>query len=147
MSSSPSTGRTAASGATATLPQLAPAEYLAAGGYAHHLRKLRRAYADRVNDVAQAVQRHFPAGTRATRPAGGHVLWVELPPADAMALFESAAEKGVSIAPGPPFSTAGGYRNFLRLNCSWPADARLEKAIQTLGTLLAESRPGEAGAT
>lgn len=52
-----------------------------------------------------------------------------------MALFDRAAAHKISIAPGPLFSTAGGYRNFLRLNCSCPADAALERAIQTLGAL------------
>ena len=43
---------------------------LATGGYARHLRKLRRLYADQLRHVSAAVQHHFPPGTRATRPAG-----------------------------------------------------------------------------
>ncbi|MDB5300054.1 MAG: gntR [Phycisphaerales bacterium] len=120
--------------ATATLPQLTIAEYLAAGGYAHQLRKMRRIYRDQVHQLSQAVQRNFPPGTRATRPAGGHVLWVELPSGtDSMELFDRAADAKISIAPGPLFSTKGDYRNFIRLNCSVPGDAQLERAIQTLG--------------
>lgn len=125
--------------ATATLPQMALAEYLAAGGYAHHLRKIRRTYADAVDQIAGAVQRHFPAGTCATRPTGGHVLWIELPKGtDAMALFELAAAERISIAPGPLFSPSGDYRNCIRLNCSVPTDATLERAIATLGRLVHE---------
>ena len=38
-----------------------------------------------------AVGEHFPPGTRVTRPAGGYVLWVEMPEgADAFAVYRQA---------------------------------------------------------
>ena len=49
---------------TAILPQLAIAEFLESGGYDHHLRKIRRAYAQKVSQMAHAVVRYFPEGTR-----------------------------------------------------------------------------------
>ena len=126
--------------ATSTLPQLAIADFLAGGGYKRHLRKMRATYEHRVRFVADAVQRYFPAGTRASRPVGGHVLWVELPAeTDAVRLFEAAAAEKISIAPGPLFSASGGFRNCLRLNCSYPTDGRLEQAIVTLGRLAGEA--------
>ena len=65
--------------ATPTLFQMTIAEYLATGGYDHHLRKVRKVYAEQVLHMTQSVQRHFPEGTRTTRPQGGSVLWVQLP--------------------------------------------------------------------
>jgi DNA-binding transcriptional MocR family regulator len=125
--------------ATATLPQLMIAEYMAGGGYAHQLRRMRRIYSERVQLVAGSVQRHFPDGTRASRPAGGHVLWIELPNgSDSMQMFERAAAMKISIAPGPLFSTSGGYLNCMRLNCSCPCDAKLEQTIRLLGQLACE---------
>lgn len=125
--------------ATPTLPQLAIAEFLATGGYARHLRKLRRLYADQLRHVSAAVQHHFPPGTRATRPAGGHLLWVEMPPqVDALDLFERAAAKGICVAPGPMFSSTGKYRNFVRLNCSVPRTAEIDRAIEALGAMARE---------
>jgi DNA-binding transcriptional MocR family regulator len=122
--------------ATATLPQLAIAEFLAIGGYEHHLRKMRKRYAEQVRQMACAVEEFFPAGTRATRPAGGHVLWVELPRAvDSVQLFEQAAALKVSVAPGLLFSTTDAYRHYVRLNCSCTWDARVERAVATLGRL------------
>ncbi|HEX9091371.1 MAG TPA: PLP-dependent aminotransferase family protein, partial [Anaerolineales bacterium] len=64
--------------ATATLPQVAIAQFLASGGYDHHLRSIRRLYAGFVSQLSQAVMRYFPDGTRVTRPNGGIVLWVQL---------------------------------------------------------------------
>ncbi len=56
--------------ATASPTQLAVAEFLTNGGYDHHLRTLRRTYARQVGRMREAVMRHFPEGTRVSRPAG-----------------------------------------------------------------------------
>jgi DNA-binding transcriptional MocR family regulator len=123
--------------ATATLPQLAVAEFLANGGYDHHLRRMRRSFQQQIARVSDAVCEHFPSGTRLTRPAGGFVLWVEMPEVvDALRLHEQALEEGISVAPGPIFSASGKYRNFVRLNCGVPWSDRIDRAIETLGRLV-----------
>jgi DNA-binding transcriptional MocR family regulator len=55
--------------ATATPPQMAVAEFLACGGYDHHLRKVRRFYARNVSLMSDAMARYFPEGTNVSRPA------------------------------------------------------------------------------
>src|SRR4051794_11096914 len=65
-------------GATATLPQLALADYLANGGYDHHLRGLRLALKRQMEQISHAVAESFPREIKMTRPTGGLVLWVEL---------------------------------------------------------------------
>jgi DNA-binding transcriptional MocR family regulator len=122
--------------ATATLPQLAIAKFLENGGYDRHLRKLRNALATQVQSVMLAISQHFPKGTRVTRPAGGFVLWVELPKqVDSVDLYRKALEKKISIAPGPIFSAKEKYRNFIRLSCGQPWSDKLEQALVTLGQL------------
>ena len=80
--------------------------------------------------------RHFPGGTKISRPKGGHVLWVQMPErVDALALYERAIEKNISIAPGPLFSTKGLYKNFIRLNATFYEEGQ-EGAIRTLGHLV-----------
>jgi DNA-binding transcriptional MocR family regulator len=126
--------------ATATLPQLTVAEFLANGGYEHHLRRLRRIQQRQMRAMIDAVLRYFPPGTRTTRPEGGHVVWVEMPEGvDSLKLYEKAVEKGVTIAPGPLFSTKGQYLNYVRLNAAhWDFSAgRAENAVKTLGYLAA----------
>ncbi|MGH8074590.1 MAG: PLP-dependent aminotransferase family protein, partial [Lysobacter sp.] len=81
-----------------------------------------------------AVARHFPRGTRVTRPGGGYFLWLELPAGtDALAIQRGAIANGISIAPGPMFSASRGFGNCLRLNCGHPLDARAQGALATLG--------------
>lgn len=125
--------------ATATPTQLAVAEFLTNGGYDHHLRTLRRAYARQVSQVRDAVGKHFPLGTRVSRPEGGFVVWVELPEEiDTLKLYEAALTEGISIAPGQIFTLGDRYRNCLRLNAAiW--SEKVEQALETLGGL-AEKR-------
>jgi len=122
--------------ATATLPQMAVARFLESGGYDRHLRKLRKALATQVQRVTLAVRQYFPEGTRITRPAGGFVLWVELPKSvDSLELYRKALEKKISIAPGPIFSAKQKYQNFIRLSCGQAWSDSLEQALKTLGRL------------
>jgi len=120
---------------SASPTQLAIAEFLATGGYDHHLRTIRRIHARNISQMADAVVRHFPAGTCMTRPMGGFILWVEMPAGtDAIRLYHLALERGISIVPGPLFSLSGKYGNHIRLSAAfW--DERMEQGIRTLGEL------------
>ena len=133
--------------ANATLPELAIADFLANGGYDHHLRKLRRHYAGKATLMTLAIGEHFPAGTKVTRPAGGQVLWVELPEAvNSMELFHRALREKISIAPGPIFSPKQRFRNFVRLNFGNPWNAATEDALRRLGEMITECCPYRAPA-
>jgi len=125
--------------ATAVAPQLALAAFLDSGGCDRHIRRVRRMYGEQMASMIDAVERHFPDTTRLTRPAGGHVLWVQLPPGvDAMELYEEADGAGIRIAPGPMFSASHGYRDCIRLNTGFPWSATTERQMATLGRLVAE---------
>ncbi len=125
--------------ATASAPQLAVAEFLEAGGYDRHLRRIRRAYSGQLEQMRGAIAAHFPAGTRVSRPRGGFVLWVELPPGrDSVLLYQRARAVDISIMPGTLFSNGDRYRSFLRLSAGHTWDQRTEQAIATLGTLAEE---------
>ena len=124
--------------ATAMPPQLAIAEFLANGGYDYHLRSIRRVYARMVAQMADVIGRYFPEGTKVTRPKGGFVLWLEMPEGvDSIKLYDLAHRQGISIAPGPLFSTTGKYRNFIRLNAGFYSE-KMEGAVATLGRLACE---------
>src|SRR3954471_5939971 len=122
--------------ATASLQQLAFAEFLAGGYYERHLRSLRKAIAATMRSLGDCVAAHFPAGTRATRPDGGGVLWVELPDGiSALELHDRALGAGIAIAPGPIFSARQGYENCIRLSCGVVWSPRIETAVATLGRI------------
>lgn len=122
--------------ATATLPQMAIAQFLESGGYDRHLRRLRKALATQVQLVSLAISRYFPEGTRVTRPLGGFVLWVELPKSvNSLELHRKALREKIGIIPGPIFSPKQKYQNFIRLSCGLPWSDRLEQALINLGRL------------
>jgi DNA-binding transcriptional MocR family regulator len=131
--------------ATATIPQAAVAHFLERGGYDRHLRRLRAALCTRLHQYSDAVQRHFPAGTRISQPQGGFVLWVQMPPeVDALRLYERARERGISIIPGPAFSAdPDRYKSCIRLSCGGAYNRIMDNALKTLG---AEARALAAGA-
>jgi DNA-binding transcriptional MocR family regulator len=118
------------------LLQMAVAEFLASGGYDRQLRTLRRVFRDQVSHVSAAVSEHFPSGTRSTRPAGGFILWVELPEGcDSEELFRQAIRNNISLGPGVLFSATDRYRNCIRMGCAEPWSPRIEQAIAKLGGL------------
>src|SRR5262249_50539994 len=118
------------------LLQVALADFLTSGGYDSHLRRIRRVFQHNIAQMTRAIEKTFPEGTKVTRPAGGFVLWLELPrPLKSRELFSQALEKGVCFAPGDVFSASGRYHNCLRLSCAHPWSARIEKGVTTLGTL------------
>ena len=122
--------------ATASLLQLAIAEFLESGGYDHHLRRIRRVYARHVAQMSQAVTRYFPAETRVTRPQGGFVLWVQLPEqVDSLELYKQALKAEITITPGYLFSATHQYHNFIRLNAAFWSE-REERAIADLGKII-----------
>jgi DNA-binding transcriptional MocR family regulator len=121
--------------ATTSATQIAIGEFLASGGYDRHLRTIRRIYARQMNEVRVAIARHLPAGTRTTRPAGGFVLWVEMPEAiDSFELYEAALQQGIAVAPGHIFATNDRFKNFMRVNAGYWSE-RIDRALQTVGSL------------
>ena len=123
---------------TPSIPQLAIAAYLQNDSYELHLRRMRRRYAQQARIMRAAVLRFFPRGTRVSQPAGGYVLWVELPEAiDSMRLYQAAIASGITIGPGYMFATSNRYQNCIRLNYSYLWNRDIETAIMLLGKIAA----------
>jgi DNA-binding transcriptional MocR family regulator len=121
---------------TPVVLQKTVSDFLRNGGYDHHLRSIRRAYHNQLHLFAQAILRHFPAGTRLSRPEGGFVLWVEMPAGvDTVRLHREALQHHISTAPGVLFSVKDRYRNCLRMNCGVPWTQEIEAGVRTVGEL------------
>lgn len=117
--------------------------FLENGGYTQHLRRLRRTYAGQIDRLRGLIDTACPAGTRATQPTGGFLVWVELPPGcDTNRLFDAALARRISITPGTLFSPSGRYASHLRLSGCYPFTERHIHALMTLGELAAEQRAG-----
>jgi DNA-binding transcriptional MocR family regulator len=121
---------------TAIPSQLALAAYLQTGGFDRHLRQMRLHLEANADIALQAIARHFPKGTRVTRPQGGYFLWLELDPkVDALAIHQAALAQGISVAPGHLFSADRRFSHHLRLNYGHHDPKVLAAALRTLGPL------------
>lgn len=129
--------------ATATPPQLAVAEYLGTPAYDRHLRNLRRVFRVNVERLAFEVSERFPEGTRVSRPAGGFLLWVQLPAGvDAVALHNAGRAIGVGLSPGCIYSAAGNYRDCIRLSAGYPWNDRMDAGLDALAARVREMASG-----
>jgi DNA-binding transcriptional MocR family regulator len=125
--------------ATSIPIQAAISRYLDTGVYDRHLGKLRRTLETQQTKLLSALESYFPSSCHWVRPAGGYQLWVQLPDgADALALQARALDHDISVAPGPIFSARREFARCIRLNYGHPWTAATERAMKTLGQLLAQ---------
>jgi DNA-binding transcriptional MocR family regulator len=126
-----------------SLPQLVAAEFIGSGDFDRHLNQLRPRLAAQRAAMARAVARWFPAGTRLSLPAGGLVLWVEMPQGvSSDVVFTRALEAGIRVSPGSIYSNSARFASFLRISCPRPFDAALDDAMRTLGDIVATANGG-----
>ncbi|EPC02049.1 GntR family transcriptional regulator [Litchfieldella anticariensis FP35 = DSM 16096] len=132
-------------GASATLPQRAVAEFITQGHYERHLREMIRQYQRHRDILLGWVERYFPADTGVSYPQGGFLLWLELPGGiDCVRLNERLASERLWIAPGSLFSASGKYRHCLRLNYAAPLTAAIEAGIKRVGETVMAMRDEQA---
>jgi DNA-binding transcriptional MocR family regulator len=120
----------------AAIAQLALAEFLESGAFDRHVRRLRVELWRSVESARQEVLRHFPAGTRVSRPEGGFVLWIQLPETnDGEIVRRRAASAGIHILSGAVFSPNRLYRPYIRIACGYPFEV-LRPAIRTIASFV-----------
>jgi GntR family transcriptional regulator/MocR family aminotransferase len=100
------------------------------------LRRLRQAYADRSQRMAEALARHLPQVTFTT-VAGASSYWVRFPEhVDTRALARDAAALGVLIEPGDVFFAANATSpvpfNYARLGFASIDASRIDAGLATL---------------
>jgi DNA-binding transcriptional MocR family regulator len=110
--------------------------FMESGAYERHVRHMRSMFENQVRTFSHAVSKYFPEGTAVSRPAGGYVLWIELPKqVDSIALYHASAKEGISISPGPIFSASGKFRNYIRISCGMTWSDEIDRAILKLGRM------------
>lgn len=119
----------------ASLPQLLLQRFLASGQFQPHLQRSRRLYQANQQRALAVIAKHFPAGTQASQPNGGFVLWIALPPTlDSYRLYQQALIEQISIVPGSLFARQG-FNNYLRINYARPWTQRAEQKLARIGAL------------
>lgn len=114
--------------------------FIQQGLFDPHLDWLRQRNRERRTLALNAIETHFPAGTKTVVPEGGYMLWVELPeayPASCLGAVKAAAKKeGVAFAAGEVFFAATPDKAFLRLGLAKASLPELERGLATLGRLI-----------
>ncbi len=81
------------------LDQAVLADFMQAGHFERHLRRMRAAYRERLEALAAAMERRCGGALRLRKaPTGLHVV-ADLSHADAVRVFEQAAARGVEVMP------------------------------------------------
>lgn len=120
--------------------QHAVARYLASGGLAAHLERLRPIYRERKIAMRAAVDELLPGLAETTDPDGGFFLWTTLtgPAAelDSRQLFEAGVADGVAFIPGPAFTSDASLTGALRLAYATETPERIREGVGRLaGTI------------
>jgi len=122
---------------TSTVMQHAVARMLMDFDYDGQVRHISSVYGARCNAMLEALQSHFPAVAKWTKPEGGMFVWVELPPSvRAEQLLDRALDQGVAFVPGAPFFAEAPRHNFMRLNFSNCSPEVISEGIKRLGNCL-----------
>lgn len=134
------TAKQAADLHTSTIAQWAAAHLLKSFDFDGHVRHLCSVYGERCRAMLSAMDRHFPAEARWTRPEGGLFLWVELPSRiSADTLFQEALGEQVAFVPGTSFFACNAKLNFMRLNFSNQRPEMIEEGIKRIAGVIKRS--------
>lgn len=107
------------------------------GWQQQHLERLRQVYANRLDALDAALQRHLAGRLSYRRPAGGFFIWARLADGrDAEALMPTALAHGVSFRPGVRFSSHGGLCDAVRLCFAYYDEERLMEGAARLAQVL-----------
>lgn len=110
--------------------------FLENGSYDLHLRYLKKRYNEQIEIVRALISRHFPEGTRVSRPQCGFILWIELPDnIDTLDLFHAALDEKIVCMPGLLCSGNKAFSHCLRLAVCFELTEEYINAIRKLGEL------------
>ncbi|WP_144638622.1 PLP-dependent aminotransferase family protein [Bordetella genomosp. 13] len=124
------------------LGQVAAADVMSSKSFDRHLARLRSRLRAQREEMADAIARYFPPGTRLNTPTGGMLLWVELPAGTSgAAVFERALRDGVRVAPGAIFSNSDRYDHFLRVSFGEACTPATIRALRLLADAVEAEMP------
>ena len=119
------------------LSQAAIYEFSRHGLLAKHIKRVKKAYAERRDAMMGALERYFPEEATWQKPQGGMAVWIKLPEVvNTNEILLYAAEQGVVFAPGEHFYSSLPERNRMRLCFTVAAPAEIEAAVKRLGVVI-----------
>jgi DNA-binding transcriptional MocR family regulator len=123
--------------------QLAIADFIQRGHYAHHLKQISLHLQHQINQYTHFLKQNLPMGSKISQPSGGFVLWIEVDGLDTEQLKSLALENKLDIRIGNSFSTLGLYSYCFRLNIGFSissplVELQLSRLIQLIKICLKE---------
>jgi 2-aminoadipate transaminase len=115
------------------LEQMVLAEYCAPH-FASHVPQLSRALRTKLDTLMEALDEQFGTAAEFEAPKGGIFLWVKLPDnVDTLKLYQAALAAGVSINPGPEWSTNKAHASCrMRLCFANPSHEQIREGVAVL---------------
>ena len=115
------------------LEQMVLAEYCAPQ-FSTHVPALTRGLRAKLDTLVEALNAQFGTSAEFEAPQGGIFLWVKLPDnVDTLKLYQAALKDGVSINPGPEWSTDKAHsKSRLRLCFASPTHQEIREGIAVL---------------
>ncbi|OAF15947.1 PLP-dependent aminotransferase family protein [Bradyrhizobium neotropicale] len=115
------------------LEQMVLAEYCRPH-FATHVPALTKALRTKLDTLMEALNEQFGTAAEFEEPKGGIFLWVKLPDqVDTLKLYQAALAAGVSINPGPEWSTNKGHSSpRLRLCFASPTHQQIREGVAVL---------------
>ncbi|MBV7263057.1 PLP-dependent aminotransferase family protein [Photobacterium sp. WH24] len=99
--------------------QLAVADFIDSGQYARHLKTQRFDLLLHKRRYREYLQQHLPETVRISDPAGGLVLWLQIPGMDEAKIKSLLIEAKLDIRLGECFTLRDLYRDSLRINIGY----------------------------
>lgn len=115
------------------LEQMVLAEYCASH-FATHVPRLTKGLRAKLDTLMEALNEQFGTAAEFEAPKGGIFLWVKLPDnVDTLKLYQAALAAGVSINPGPEWSTSKAHSaSRLRLCFASPSHEQIRDGVAVL---------------
>jgi 2-aminoadipate transaminase len=116
-----------------SLEQMVLAEYCTAH-FAEHVPALRQGLRKKLETLMESLAEQFGTAAEFEEPKGGIFLWVKLPDkVDTLRLYQAALAAGVSINPGPEWSTDKAHSiSRIRLCFASPSHDEIRQGIAVL---------------
>ena len=116
--------------------QLAITDFVERGDYARHLKNIRLHAQQQSVQYIHYLRENLPKNSKISQPAGGYVLWIEIPQFDANKLLTLAIENNIEIYIGESFSTLDLYPSCFRLNIGYTLIEEVKLQLNRLMALV-----------
>lgn len=123
--------------------QNALVEYLSHRHYEKHLKTLRSTLQRFKKQYFNYLKNHLPDSCQIHYYPSGYFLWIELPEqVNSNVIYHTMLEHGVSITPSHLFNITDQNHHFIRINCSFEINERIQNALNLLVEIIQNQMNG-----